>query len=212
MEIAKLIPDYLRAILSWPLLTAFLIWIFSRELRLLLHRLIDLIEQIKKVNVSGLSVELIDRLQSESVSKISEHDSQTRKALELSASTGGHSRHYRAIIIAVSIANRSDDADQILGWKLSLPSEHVELAAGAAPPNLLAEFPWWSSPTQDIPANRLIQGTLFFRSRDVLPAVLPHEPLAGHLTAETFQGKKLACAVKVYNFATLQHNPSLDLP
>jgi hypothetical protein len=208
VEIAKLVLDFLKAVLVWPLVAAFSIWLFRKEVRILLARLVGVVDRIKKADFPGVSLELSELLASQAKPKISQ--TEPTPELELSASTGGYSIDYRAIVIVVGITNRTDKADQVLGWRLSLPSEHLELAPSPAPPNTLPKIPWWSAPTIEIPPNKFIQGTLFFRGRDTLQVDLPKEPVLGRLTANTLHGKELVSDVKVYRLSTLQQNPSLD--
>jgi hypothetical protein len=209
MDIAKLVLDYIKAILVWPLITIISIWIFRKEMRVLLEHLAGLIDRIKKADFAGVSLALSDRLAGEVVPHPSQSESATQ--LEFSASTGGYSTDYRAIFIVVGITNRTQEADQVVEWKFSIPSEHVELDPGPAPSNILPEIPMWSATLVDIPPHKFIRGTLFFRGRGVLPEVLPHEPLLGRLTARTLYGKELSSEVKVYSLSTLQQNPPLDV-
>lgn len=201
VEYVKLIPDYLRAVISWPLVVVFVVVLFRKEIRGILSRVMELLERIKKVGVSSLSVELVDRLRGESARKISQDDN---RPLELSVSEGGYSNDYRAIIVVASIANRGEKEEQVISWKLSFPSERIELEPSAAPSNTLPAIPWWPTPTADIPANKLTQGTLFFRGRGGLQTGLPREPLVGNLTAETLHGDRLSSDVEVYKLSTLQ--------
>jgi len=208
VDTAKLVLDYFKAIVVWPLVAAFTIYLFRKEIRTVLARLADALERIRKADFLGISLALSQQMVSEATPKVSE--SKPALELELSTSAGGYSKDYRAILIVVGIANRSDKADQVISWKLSFPSIAVELDPTAAPPSTIPPKPWWSAPNVEIQPNKFVQGTLFFRGRDALQDGLPDEPLLGRLTARTLHGKELAKDVKVYYLLTLQRNPSLD--
>lgn len=211
MEIAKLVLDYLKAVVVWPLVAVFSIWFFRKEVHTVLERLADLIDRVKKANFAGLSLEMYERMANQAKPRISQGGSATE--LELSASVGGYSTEYRAIFVVVGITNRTDEADQVVEWKLHFPDEAVELEPSPAPPNIVSPVRRWSESTVEIPANRFIQGTLFFRGRDVLQQALqaaPLEPLVARLSATTLHEKKLESQVKVYLLSTLQQNPALD--
>jgi hypothetical protein len=207
MEITKLALEYLRAILVWPLVAALALWFFRKEVCMLLVRLADVIDRIKKADFAGVSLELSE-LASQATPKVAR--SEQAPDLELSASTGGYSTDYHAIIVVLGIANRGEKPDQVVAWKLTFDSQHLELEPGPAPANVRSTPAWWRPPTVEIPPNRFIQGTLFFHGRDALQEDLPREPLLGRLTARTLHGKDLASDLRVYRLSTLRENPSLD--
>lgn len=204
MEIAKLIPDYLRAIISWPLVIIIVVWLFRPEVKLVLSRLIEAIDRIKQVDMPGLSL-VLDRLKAEVVPKNSQQDA---TKLEMTVSTGAYSTDRRGVFLEVGIANRTDEADQVLEWKLSFEAQRAELTPSRPLANILTQVPWWPLPTADIPAKKFVQGTLFFPGSGLL-ACLDREPLSGRLTVRTFLGHELTSDIKLYRMSTLQQNPNL---
>jgi hypothetical protein len=207
VDIAKLVLDYVKALIAWPLVAVLSILLFRREVCTLLSRLADVIDRIKKAGIPGFSVELFDSMTNQA--KPESLMSKQGSAFELSVSTGGYSEDYRAIIVVVGITNRTDKPNQVVKWKLRIPSENLELEPTAPPPNTVPTVPWWSSPAVDVPPNKLIQGTLFFRGRNALQAGLPKEPLVARLTATTLN-EEWEKETKIYKLLTLQQNPALD--
>jgi hypothetical protein len=224
VEIAKLVLEYLKSVVSWPLVAVFSLLFFQKEIRALLQQIVELIGSIKKIEISSgkvaierqISQQVIHELQrriSQSESAVEESKSKAERELEFSAPTGGYSTEYRAIFVVASITNRTNQADQVVAWKLVFPEYDIELEPTPAPLNIVSPVRRWSESTVEIPANRFIQGTLFFRGRDVLQQALqaaPLEPLLARLSATTLHEKKLESKVKVYLLSTLQQNPSLD--
>lgn len=214
MEIAKAILEYTR-VLAWPFLALLAACLFTREIRALLQGLAGLLDRIKTVAWGEFRVEVAERLargQRARLSVEAGREGQHGKPLpelELLAPTGAYSRDYRAIFVVASIVNRTERADQVLTWRLGLPSISLDLEPNPAPPQLVSSVPFWSDPYVQASADKNTQGQLFFRSRGALQQGLPEEPLRGHLTATTLHGRKLACEVKVYRLTTLQENPSL---
>jgi len=169
----------------------------------MLTRLIEAIERIKRVDVAGLSL-ILDRLKAEVVPKTG----QPEEKLELTVSTGAYSTDHRGVFFEVGIANRTDQADQVLAWKLSFESQRMELTPTRPFANLSLQVPWLDLPTAEIPAQKFVQGTLFFPGSG-LAACMNREPLSGRLTARTFRRHELTSDVKVYLMTTLQKNPDL---
>ncbi|HEY6465282.1 MAG TPA: hypothetical protein VIY69_04775 [Candidatus Acidoferrales bacterium] len=201
VEIAKLIPEYLRAVISWPLVAIVALLLFQRQIRRVVDHLIAAIERIRQIDVAGITV-VLERLKGEVVPK------EESKKLELTVSTGAYSTDHRGVFLEVGIANRTDESDQVLEWKLSFEAERAELTPTRPRANLLTQVPWWDLPTADIPANKFVQGTLFFPGSG-LAACLNREPVLGRLTARTFHRHELSSDVKVYLMTTLQKNPNL---
>jgi hypothetical protein len=192
----KLVLEYLKVLLSWPVAVAFILFLFRKELRSLLDR-------IKKLDAFGISAELGEQLVSEA-KPTPQADAQAASEIDLSVSTGGYSNDYHAIFLVVGITNRTDKPDQVISWRLSFPSLNIELEPTAAPHNLVGGVPWWPSPLVELPPNKFIQGSLFFRGKGPLAESLPDEPLHGRIVAETLHRKKLSQEVEVYRLATLQ--------
>ena len=206
MEIAKLIPEYLRVIISWPLVAIVALWLFKGQIRTVLNHLVEAIGRIKQVDVAGTSV-VLERLKAEVVPKAPEQESLSAK-LELSVSTGAYSTDRRGVFLEVGIANRTNEADQALEWKLAFEAQRAELTPSQPLANILTQVPWWPLPTADIPAKKFVQGTLFFPGSGLL-ACLNREPLSGRLTVRTFLGHELTSDIKLYRMATLQQNSNL---
>jgi len=192
----KLVLEYLKVLLSWPVVAAFILFLFRKELSSVLDR-------IKKLDALGISAELSEQLANEA-KPTAQADPQAASDIQLSVSTGAHSNDYHAIFLVVGIANRTDKPDQVVAWQLSFPSLNIDLEPTAAPHNLVGGVPWWSYPLVELPPNRFIQGSLFFRGKGTLADGLPEEPLPGRIVAETLHGKKLSEEVEVYRLATLQ--------
>lgn len=173
----KLVLEYLKVLLSWPVLVAFILFLFRKELRSLLDR-------IKKLDAFGISAELAERLASEAKPS-PQVDAKAAPDIQLSVSTGGYYTDYHAVFLVVGITNRTDKLDQIVSWKLIFPSLNIELEPTAAPHNLVGGVPWWSSPLVELPPNRFIQGSLFFRGKGTLADGLPEEPLQRRCTVRS---------------------------
>jgi|SRR5579871_2474675 len=188
--------EYLRVVISWPVVAALALFLFRKELRSLLDR-------VNKANAFGVSIELGERLANEA--KPSPTDSVGgQTTIEMSVSSGAYSRDYRALFVVVGLANRTSQQDQVIKWKVKFESLNLELEPTSAPPNLVGGVPWWSSPMVTLPPHEFVQGTLFFRGTGPLREGLPTEPLRGMLFAETLHGKQLSQQVQVYWLATLQ--------
>jgi hypothetical protein len=199
MEIAKLILDYIKT-LVWPIVVMASVFLFRKKIE-------SLIDRIKAVKFREFSAELGEVMISEARPKATR---EPLEKIELAVSTGGYSEQYRAIFLVVGIANREGTTDQIVSWQLSVPSLGVELEPTPAPPNLVPGVPWWESPLIELPPNKFVQGSLFFKGKKTLQDGLPQEPLAGRLLAKTLRGRELSRDVMVYRLSTLQANPSLD--
>lgn len=195
-DLARQGVEYLRILISWPVVAVFALFLFRKEVRALLNG-------INKANAFGVSIELGERLANEA--KPSATDSFAgQTTIDMSVSSGGYSRDYRALFVVVGLANRSGQPDQVIKWKITFESLNLELEPTSAPPNLVGGVPWWSSPMVKLPPDELVQGTLFFRGTGPLAEGLPAEPLRGKLFAETLHGKQLSQQVQVYSLATLQ--------
>jgi hypothetical protein len=194
-EVVKEVLEYLRVVISWPVLIAF-------SLLLLRRQLCSLLDRIKKVDAFGQSFEFFDigRYQANEA-KPSPAD---QAAIEMSVSSGAYSRDYRALFVVVGLSNRTNQQDQVIQWRLTFESLNLELEPTSAPPNLVGGVPWWSSPMVKLPPNEFIQGSLYFRGTGPLAEGLPTEPLRGTVAVETLHGKQLSQPVRVYWLATLQ--------
>lgn len=209
---ANIVLEYVKA-LVWPLTVIFSLILFRKDIA-------AVIDRIRKVDIFGVSAELREKLveeakpeipiRHEATSNVPNLKEETEEDIELSVSTGAFSNDYRAILLVIGIANRANNADQVVSWKLHFPSLSIELEPTPAPANLIPGIPWWASPLVKIPGNEFVQGSLFFRGRKALQHGLPTEPLAGELTARTLMGRTLSRAVTVYNLSTLQANPGLS--
>jgi hypothetical protein len=209
VEISKLLLEYFKVIVTWPLVATFSILLFRKELCGLLTQLGDVLSRINKADFPGISLDLSERMASQAKPKPS--PGQSPPDFELSASLGGYSTEKRGIFIVVGIANRSGKPDQVLEWKLSFPVEPLNLEPSPFPGNIVSTVALWSDPNIEIPANRFVQGELFFRGRGSLEqGALPKEPLLGRITARTLHGHELTSDVRVYYLNTLRQNPSLE--
>ncbi len=188
--------EYLRVVISWPVVTAFSLFLFRRELGSLLDRIL-------RVNAFGVSIELGERLASEARPSPA-RSPKGQEPMEMSVSSGAYSRDYRALFVVVGLANRTGQPDQVVKWRLTFEPLNLELEPTSAPPNLVGGVPWWSSPMVRLPPNEFIQGSLYFRGTGPLANGLPTEPLSGTLVAETLHGERLSQQVQVYWLATLQ--------
>jgi hypothetical protein len=209
VEIAKLVLGYLNALIAWPIVAVFSIWLYRKEVRVLLTRLAEVIDKIKTAGFPGFTVELFDQMAKQAKPSGSRGEQGSELKLELSVSTGGYSDDYRAIVVVAGIANRTDRPEQVVKWELRFPSEDLKLEPTAPPPNTYTPISWWSSPIVDVPANKLIQGTLFFRGQGAFQAGLPHEPLHACLIATTLN-EELKRDTMIYKLSTLRQNPHLD--
>lgn len=194
--------EYVKALIAWPVVAIIAGLVFRKQIRSLLEGLRSLLDRIKKVDAFGVSAELGEHLLKEA--KPAPQIESAAATIELSVSSGAYSTDYRAIMLVVGIANRTTQPDQIVTWKLSFSSLNLELEPTAAPHNLIGGIPWWSSPLVKLPANELIQGSLYFRAKKELAKGLPEEPLSGELKAITLHRTSLTQKVMIYRLATLQ--------
>jgi hypothetical protein len=173
-----------------------------KQIRYLLEGIRLLLERIKKVDLLGGSVELTQQLVNQARPPL--QIGAGRSDITSSIATGAYSTDYHAIVLVAGVANPTDHPDQVVRWKLSFPSLGIDLDPISAPQNLVGGVPWWPSPMVKLPANELVQRSLFFRGRGILAEGLPEEPLRERVVAETLRGKELSQDVEVYRVVTLQ--------
>ncbi len=208
MEIFKTIVELLKG-LAWPSVVIVLVMLFRKELR-------ELIRRIKKAEFPGGSFEIFDKLREQTEPSalrdpvnnapgaVTPTDEVTSPDIEMSVSSGAYSTDYHAILLAIGLTNRTERADQIVGWVLTFPSIGIELRASSPPRNLIGPVPWWDLPR--IPANEFVRGTLFFKDKGKIEEALGHEePMQAELRAETLHGKHLKTPVPVSRIITLQN-------
>jgi hypothetical protein len=201
MESVKITLELLRLI-SWPIVTILALIVFHKQIRSVLEGIRPLLDRIKKADAFGISVELAEQLVNEA--KPSPQVEASLSDIELSVSTGAYSTDYRAIFLVVGLSNRTEQSDQVITWQLSFPSLGIQLGPTAAPQNLGGGVPWLASPMVKLPANELVQGSLFFKGKGAIAEAIPEEPLRGRVDAETLHGKKLSQDVEIYRLTTLQ--------
>lgn len=202
MDAAQMVLEYVKVLIAWPVVAILAGLVFRKQLGSLLEGLRSLLDRIKKLDAFGVSAEVGEQLLKEA--KPAPQIEAAAASIDLSVSNGAYSTDYRAIILVVGIANRTDQPDQIVSWRLAFLSLNLELEPTLAPHNLMGGVPWWSSPLVKLPPNELIQGSLYFRGKGALADGLPDEPLRGRVTATTLHGKTLAQDVEIYRLATLQ--------
>lgn len=194
--------EFLKAIISWPVVVVLGLLVFRRHVASLLEGVRSLLDRIKKADLFGVSVELAEQLVNQTRPPLPTVASASD--ITLSVSEGAYSTDYHAIFLMAGVANRTNEPDQVVRWQLSFPSLDVELEPVAAPSNLVSGVPWWASPLVKLPAHEFIRGSLFFRGKGILAERLPEEPLHGKVVAETLQGRKLSQDLDVYRLVTLQ--------
>lgn len=202
MDAVKMSLEYLKVLATWPFVVFIAVLIFNRQIRALLVGLRSLLDRIKKVEGFGMSAELSEQLLKQAVP--APQLEAAAPGVELSVSAGAYSTDYRAIFVIAGIANRTNEPDQVVRWKLSFPKLNIELEPTPAPHNLIGGVPWWPSPMVRLPPGELVQGSLYFRGIGVLAEGLPEEPLHGKVTAITLHGKTLTQDVEIFQLATLQ--------
>ena len=143
MDIAKLALEFTKALLSWPVVTIVGLLVFRIQIVALLDALRSLIDRIKKVDAFGVSAEVGEQLLQEA--KPAPLLEAAPERVALSVSSGAYSTDYRAIFIVASLSNPTEQADQVVSWKLRFPTLSIELAPTPAPSNLIGGVPWWPS-------------------------------------------------------------------
>lgn len=204
--VARMILEYLKVLISWPVVAVFLAVFFRASIR-------SLFDRIQEAKLPGGPSLVLRELTNAAKPKLSEGQSPdtTKSApLELSVSPGAYSTERRAIFVVVGITNRGSVPDQITSWKLSFSSLALTLEPTAAPGNLLPTAPFWSDPLIRIQPVEFVRGTLFFRGEGVLQENIPEEPLQGRLTATTVNQLELSSDIRVYRMVTLQQHPELS--
>lgn len=202
MDSAKMTLEFLKVLISWPVVAAIGLLVFRKQIRALVESIRSLLDRIKKLEAFGLAAEVGEQLLKEA--KPSLQTEGAMSGIELSVSSGAYSTAYRAIFLVVGIANRGDQPDQVVSWQLSFPALSIELEPTPAPHNLVGGVPWWASPMVKLPPHELVQGSLFFRGEGALEEGLSAEPLHGKVVAGTLHGKTLSRDVEIYRLATLQ--------
>jgi hypothetical protein len=203
-EIARIILEFLKVLITWPVAVVVLALLFRHEIR-------SLVRRVKKANLPGGISVVLSELAKGAKPKPSDIQSSTVESspLELSVSPGAYSKDFRAVFVVVGLTNRGTAPDQITSWKLCFPSLNLSLEPTSAPPNLIPEIPMWSNPLIRIQPTEFIQGTLFFRGAGILSNELPEEPLSGRLVATTVKRLELSVDIQLYRMSTLQQNPRL---
>lgn len=201
MEIAKLALEYVKAFLVWPMVAIIVLVVLRKQIVALLDLVRSLTSRITRVNAFGVSAELQEQLLKEAIP--TQHQAAPSTDIGLSVSSGGYSTDYHAIFLVAGLSNPTDQADQVVDWKLTFPDLGIELEPTSPPPNLLGGVPWWPSPQVELAPNKLVRGSLYFRGRGALAYQLPDEPLRGKITATTLHGKSLSDKVDIFRLATL---------
>ena len=202
MDAAKMTLEFVKVLISWPVVVVIGLLIFRKQIRALVEGIRSLLDRVKKLDAFGVSAEVGEQLLKEAKPSLQIEGSASE--IELSVSSGAYSTDYRAIVLVVGIANRGDQPDQVVNWQLSFQALNIELEPTPAPHNLIGGVPWWASPLVKLPPHELVQGSLFFRGKGSLEEGLSEEPLHGKVVAGTLHGKTLSRDVEIYRLATLQ--------
>jgi hypothetical protein len=118
MQISRIVLGCVQAIILWPVVVVIAGLVLRRQIASLLEGLRTLMGRVKRVYSFGISSEVSELLLNEATA-VPQIEAPIAADMELSVSSGAYSTGFRAITVAVGIANPTEQPDQIVNWTKS---------------------------------------------------------------------------------------------